>query len=94
MSPEGLSHAMKEYVHALRHQVAVAEAFFFGRLAQGMKGLLQLPPDIRLQIDQLIWEAAGGMPLDPTEEKSQPIIAAAIMHSVEMRMGMMDEEPT
>ena len=26
MSPEILSHAMKEYVQALKHQVAVAEA--------------------------------------------------------------------
>lgn len=88
MSPEGLSHAMKQYVHALQHQVAVAEAFFFGRLAEGMDGLLQLPADIRLKIDQLIWDAAGGAALDPTEKESQSLIAAAIMHSVEERMGL------
>ena len=91
MSPEILSHAMKEYVQALRHQVAVAEAFFFGRLMEGMDGLLQLPDEIRLKIDQLIWEASGGVALDPTEKESQSLIAAAIMHSVEERMGMMDE---
>ena len=91
MSPEILSHAMKEYVHALQHQASVAEAFFFGRLAEGMEGLLQLPPDIRLRVDQLIWDAAGGIPLDPTEKESQSLIAAAIMHSVEERMGMMEE---
>ena len=90
MSPEGLSYAMEEYVKMLKHQVAVAEAFFFGRLAQGMEGLLKLPPEVRLKIDQLIWEAAGGAALDPTEKESQSLIAAAIMHSVEERMGMMD----
>jgi hypothetical protein len=79
---------MKQYVHALQHQVAVAEAFFFGRLAEGMDGLLQLPADIRLKIDQLIWDAAGGAALDPTEKESQSLIAAAIMHSVEERMGL------
>lgn len=91
MSPEILSHAMKEYVEALRHQVSVAEAFFFGRLMEGMDGLLQLPEETRLKIDQLIWEATGGVALDPTEKESQSLIAAAIMHSVEERMGMMDE---
>ncbi len=91
MSPEILSHAMKEYVQALRHQVAVAEAFFFGRLTEGMNGLLELPEEVRLRIDQLIWEASGGVALDATEKESQSLIAAAIMHSVEERMGMMDE---
>jgi hypothetical protein len=91
MSPEGLSHAMKEYVHVLQHQVAVAEAFFFGRLQEGMAGLLQLPPEIRLKIDQLIWDASGGAAIDPTEKESQSLIAAAIMHSVEERMGMLEE---
>lgn len=88
MSPEVLSHAIKEYIEALRHQVDIAEAFFFGKLAEGMEGLLSLPEDIRLRIDQLIWDASGGHPLDPTEEESQSLIAAAIMHSVEERMGI------
>jgi hypothetical protein len=91
MSPEIIAHAMKEYVQVLKHQVAVAEAFFFGRLQLGMEGLLQLPEDIRLKIDQLIWDAAGGAAIDPTEKASQSLIAAAIMHSVEERMGMHDE---
>lgn len=92
MSPEILSHAMKQYVDALRHQVAVAQAFFFGRLSEGMEGLLSLPEDIRLKIDQLIWEASGGSALDPREKESQSLIAAAIMQSVEERMGMQSEE--
>lgn len=92
MSPEILSHAMKEYVEALKHQVSVARAFFFGRLTQGMEGLLTLPEDVRLKIDQLIWEAAGGAAVDPTEKESQSLIAAAIMHSVEERMGMLCED--
>lgn len=92
MSPEVLSHAMKSYVEALKHQVSVAEAFFFGQLVEGMNGLLELPEDVRLKIDQLIWEAAGGAAIDPTEKESQSLIAAAIMHSVEERMGMLEEE--
>ncbi|MBX7066230.1 MAG: hypothetical protein K1X28_03260 [Parachlamydiales bacterium] len=90
MSPEVLSHAMKEYVDALRHQVSVAEAFFFGRIVQGMEGLLSLPEDVRVKIDQLIWDAAGGAAIDPTEKESQSLIAAAIMHSLEERMGMLE----
>lgn len=87
MSPEGMSHAMKEYVAALEHQIEVAKAFFFGRLQEGMKGLMELPDDVRLNIDQLIWIAAGGASIDPTEKESQSLIAAAIMRSVEERMG-------
>ncbi len=88
MSPEGLSYAMKEYVRALEHQVDVAEAFFFGRLVEGMEGLLHLPEDVRLRIDQLICLGAGGAAIDPTEKESQSLIAAAIMRSVEERMGI------
>lgn len=91
MSPEIVAHAMKEYVEALKHQVSVAEAFFFGQLVEGMNGLLKLPEDVRMKIDQLIWEAAGGAAIDPTERESQSLIAAAIMHSVEERMGMLEE---
>ncbi len=91
MSPEILSHAMKQYVDALRHQVAIAQAFFFGRLTEGMEGLLSLPEDVRIKIDQLIWDAAGGAPIDPTEKEAQSLIAACIMHSVEDRMGMNEE---
>lgn len=91
MSPEGLSHAMKEYVQALQHQVAIAEAFFFGRLVEGMEGLVNLPEDVRLKIDQFIWDAAGGTALDPTQKESHSLIAAAIIRSVEERMGMEDE---
>lgn len=90
MSPEVISHAMEEYIHALQHQVEVAKAFFFGRLAEGMDGLMKLPEDIRIKIDQLIWDAAGGNAIDPTEKESQFLIASAIMHSVEERMGMLE----
>ena len=90
ISPEGLSDAMQKYTQALQHQAAVAESFFFGRLQEGMEGLLKLPADVQLKIDQLIWDAAGGAAIDPTEKASQSLIAAAIMHSVEERMGMMD----
>jgi hypothetical protein len=90
LSPEGLSHAMESYVSALRHQADVARAFYFGHLQEGVEGLTNLPEDIRTQIDQLIWEAAGGEAIDPTLTESQNLIASAIMHSVEMRMGILE----
>jgi hypothetical protein len=79
---------MEEYVGSLQAQARVAESFFFGRIGEGIDGLLQLPEEVRLKVDQLIWSASGGMAIDPTEEASGPLIAAAIMHSVEERMGM------
>ncbi len=91
VSPEGLSHAMESYVVALQHQADVARAFFCGQLQRGVEGLVGLPDDVRTEIDQLIWEAAGGEAIDPTLAESQHLIAAAIMHSVEMRMGMQEE---
>ena len=65
MSPEVLAHGIDEYIKALQHQAKTAEAFYFGRLEEGMEGLLQLPEDVRLKIDQLVWDAAGGEPIDP-----------------------------
>ena len=88
MSPEGLAHAMESYIEALQHQVAVAESFFFGRLGEGIEGLMRLPEDIRLRIEQLIWSESGGAAIDPIEKESQSLIAAAIMRSLEERMGM------
>lgn len=78
---------MEKYVQALVHQIEVAKAFFFGRIVEGMEGLIRLPDDIRLKIDQLLWEAAGGKAVDPTDENARSLIAAAIMHSLEDRMG-------
>jgi len=91
VSPEGLAHAMESYVSALQHQADVAKAFFLGDLERGVDGLIGLPEDIRTQIDQLIWEASGGEPIDPTLVDSHHLIASAIMHSLEMRMGMLEE---
>jgi len=88
MSPEVLAHGIEEYLKALQDQANTAEAIYFGRLEEGMEGLLALPEDVRLKIDQLVWEASGGESLDPTEEKSERIIAAAIIHSLESRMGL------
>lgn len=88
MSPEVLAQGIDAYLEALQHQARTAEAFFFGRIVEGMEGLIQLPPDIRLAVDQLIWDAAGGQAIDPTEEGSQAVIASALMHSLEQRMGM------
>lgn len=88
MSPEVMSTAMKEYIRSLKKQIAIAEDFFFGRIAEGMSGLMQLPEDVRLKIDQLIWDASDGHTLDPSKKESRSLIAAAIMHSVEERMGI------
>lgn len=88
MSPEGISYAMDQYLEALRHQVNIAKAFYLGKVAEGMQGLFELPEDVRTKIDQLIWEAAGGEAIDPTEEASREVISEAILYSVEERMGM------
>lgn len=88
MSPEGLEHAIEQYINSLKHQAKTAQAFFFGELEEGFGGLYELPDDVRIQIDQLIWEAAGNEAIDPTEQKSQSLIASAILHSMELRMGM------
>lgn len=87
-SPEGIAHAMEEYIQSLEQQMNVAEDFFFGRLGLAMEGFIKLPEDVRLKIDQIIWNTAGGNPIDPTEKESQSLIAAAIMRSLEQRMGM------
>jgi len=88
ISPEGLEHAIEQYIESLQSQARTAQAFFFGRLEEGFESLYELPDDVRIQIDQLIWEAAGGEAIDPTEQKSQSLIASAILHSLEQRMGM------
>lgn len=88
MSPEGAAHAIEEYLKALRKQAEIAEAFYYGRVGEGIEGLLDLPEDVRLKIDQLIWDAAGGEALDPTDPESGELIADAILFSLEERMGM------
>jgi len=88
MSPEVLAHAVEQYLLSLRDQADVGKSFYFGQLDEGFEGLFELPESVRVQIDQLIWEAAGGKPIDPTLRQSQELIAAAIMHSIEMRMGI------
>jgi hypothetical protein len=88
MSPEGAVYAIEDYLKALAKQAEIAEAFYYGRIGEGIEGLLSLPEDIRLKIDQLIWEAAGGQAIDPTDEASCELIADAILFSLEERMGM------
>jgi len=88
MSPEGAVHAINEYMKALKKQAEIAEAFYYGRIGEGIEGLLALPEDVRLKIDQLIWEAAGGEAIDPTDAASGELIADAILFSLEERMGM------
>jgi hypothetical protein len=82
MSPEGLSHAMTNYVASLEHQAETAKAFFIGSLTEGLAKLNQLPDEIRTQIEQLVWQITGG------ENPTPDIIAAAILHSLEGRMGI------
>ena len=88
MSPEGAAHGIEEYAKELCKQAEIAEAFYFGRIGEGVEGLLNLPEEVRLKIDQLIWEAAGGEAIDPTDEASAELIADAILFSLEERMGM------
>lgn len=88
MSPERAACAIERYLKALCKQVEIAEAFYNGQIEEGVEGLLTLPEEIRLKIDQLIWEASGGQAIDPTEEASSELISKAILFSLEERMGM------
>ncbi len=88
ISSEGLAHAIERYLYSLREQANVGKSFYFGELKEGFKRLDKLPEAVRLQIERLIWEAAGGEAIDPRLPESQALISAAIMHSVEMRMDI------
>lgn len=88
MSPEGAAYGIEEYAKALAKQAEIAEDFYYGRIGEGIEGLLNLPEAVRLKIDQLIWDAAGGEAIDPTEESSAELIADAILFSLEERMGL------
>jgi len=92
MSPEGVSHSMLQYVEMLEHQIETAKAFFLGSTTKGIQELLKLPEDVRSRIDQWIWRAAEGASLDPNNKQAQELIAAAILRSLEERMGM--DDPT
>lgn len=88
MSPEGAIFAIEEYVQSLKRQAAVAEAFFYGRIGEGMEGFFLLPESVRLQVDQLVWEASQGGSLELSDEKTGPLIAEALLFALEERMGM------
>ena len=88
MSPEGAAHGIEEYAKELCKQAEIAESFYYGRIGEGVEGLLNLPEEVRLKTDQLIWDAAGGEAIDPTDEASAELIADAILFSLEERMGM------
>jgi|GEM_PF-1457982 len=88
MSPEGAAYGIEEYAKALCKQAEIAEAFYYGRIGEGVEGLLSLPEDVRLMIDQFIWDAAGGQAIDPTDEASAELIADAILFSLEEQMGL------
>jgi hypothetical protein len=90
MSAEGLSHAMEEYVEALRVQSRAAQSFFAGRVDEGFQALLDLPEEVRIQVDEQVEEAAGGSLVDPTLPEGYTLIAAAILQSMEERMGFSD----
>lgn len=88
MSPEGAAHAIKEYIQTLDHQARVAKAFFFGRFEQGMEGLLKLPLEVQAAVDALLLQKTGGEPLNIADEEAQILVAAALMRSLEERMGL------
>jgi hypothetical protein len=88
MSPEGAAYGLEEYAKALSKLAEIAESFYYGRIGEGVEGLLHLPEELRLKIDQLIWDAAGGEAIDPTDEESAELIADAILFALEERMGL------
>lgn len=88
ISPEGVEHAIERYLASLRTQASAARSFFFGRWEEGWEQLLDLPDEVRMQIDQLIWEAAGEEALDPAAPESGKIAAAAVLRSLEKRIDL------
>lgn len=88
MSPEGAIYAIEQYLQSLKAQAKLAEHFFFGRVGEGIEGLLNLPEEIKERIDQRLWEVTGGEVVDPTDESSGKLISDAILFSLEERMGM------
>jgi len=89
-SPEGLAHAMDTYLESLRAQAHLAQHFFAGRIEEGFQAQLDLPEDVRMRIDDLIWEAAGQAPIDPTLPENQQLMAGAVLQCLEERMGYAD----
>jgi hypothetical protein len=89
-SPEGLAHAFETYLSSLRVQAALAQHFFAGRIEEGFSAQLDLPEDVRMRIDDLIWEAAGQAPIDPTIPENQQLMAGAVLQGLEERMGYSD----
>lgn len=87
MSPEGMAHSIQSYVDLLEHQARTAEAFFFGRLGEGMEGLVKLPEEVRERVDALLLEKTGGEPLNAADEESQILIAAALVRCLEEGIG-------
>ncbi len=90
VSPEGLAHAIETYLESLRTQAKVAQHFFAGRIEEGFEGLLDLPEDVRIRIDALIWEAAGEAPIDPSVPENHHLMAASVLQCMEERMGYND----
>lgn len=88
MSPEGAVYAIEEYIEGLRRQAQVAEAFFFGRIGEGMEGFFRLPESVRLRVDHLVWQSSDGKSMDLAQEEASPLIADAILLALEERMGM------
>jgi len=48
--PEGVAHAVETYTESLSAQVDAAQAFYFGRMQEGMRKLARLPEDVQQTI--------------------------------------------
>lgn len=84
LDPDHLAHAVDTYVSHLRKQIKAAEAFYFGRMKEGMKKLDQLSEEVRTRIDALMVQAVNSC------GETREAVVAAILHSVEEQMGMHD----
>jgi hypothetical protein len=84
LDPDHLAHAVDMYVGCLRKQIKAAEAFYFGRMKEGMKKLEELSKEVRSRIDDLMVQAVNSC------GKTREAVVAAILHSVEEQMGMHD----
>jgi hypothetical protein len=87
-SPEGAAHALHVYIKTLDVQIETARAFFGGNIERGMQKLQKLPEEARGEVDFWLLQKTEGTPINAADEEAQVLIAAALMRSLEQRMGI------
>jgi hypothetical protein len=82
IDPEHIAYAVDAYIRDLRKQIKAAEAFYFGRMKEGLAKLNKLSKEVQERVDSLMVEAVGHC------GQTTEAIVSAILHSVEEQMGV------